>query len=119
MCATTINPLIYAFMNLTFRDEFARIAPELHFKLCNSLCRKNKNDDASPEQQSKTRPLLKMNNMEKVSLKQKTDGTAEMRRNASNSSLDISNRPKISDNKHEVVSTTRETTPDQQSPVEF
>jgi hypothetical protein len=98
-------------MNLTFRDEFARIAPELHFKLCNSLCRKNKDNEDSLKQHDKCRPLLDMHNIEKVSLKL-MDGTAEMRRNSSN-------RPKIPGIEEEVVPTTRETTPNQNSPVEF
>jgi hypothetical protein len=114
MFATMANPLIYAFMNLTFRDEFARIAPELHVKLFHSLCRKRNNEDKAGNQKQLGRPLLDMNHpVERVALTKQLNGMVEMRRNSSCSSLNVQNRPNCLPEKG--ISTS-ETTPNQNSP---
>lgn len=118
MSASLANPLIYAFMNWTFRDEFSRIAPELHIKLCNTLCHQKRKNEEKAANQQLGRPLLDLNHhIERVALKQQKDGTAEMRRNSSNSSLNLPNRPKSLKMAGKI--STSETTPNQNSPVEF
>jgi hypothetical protein len=117
MTATMANPLIYAFMNMTFRDEFARVAPEFHMfgKFCHNLlfCRRSSDPDKVANQPHLGRPLLDMNRMERVSVREQKNGTAEMHR----ASICCHNdRPKSLQMLDKI--STNETTPNQNSPVD-
>lgn len=112
-----MNPLIYAFMNMTFRDEFARVAPEFHIfgKFCHNIlfCRKGSDADNVVGQQQLGRPLLDLNRAERVSLREQTNGKAEMHRASISSHTE---RPKNLPLPDKI--STNETTPNH-SPVDF
>ncbi|KAI6182143.1 G-PROTEIN-RECEP-F1-2 domain-containing protein [Aphelenchoides bicaudatus] len=114
MSATMINPLIYAFMS--FRDEFSRVTPEFHVfgKFCHNIlfCRKRPDADKAPKDQQIGRPLLDLNRMERVSLKDQKNGKAEIR--VSNGSK--ADRPRSIPMIDQI--STKETTPNQNSPID-
>lgn len=117
MTATIMNPLIYAFMNITFRDELARITPELHVFGKLLFCRKRSNCEKPGNPQQLERPLLDLNNGEHVSLKGKKNGKAEICRHSSNNSQEKACCSK-SILANETVST-NETTPNHNSPIDL
>jgi hypothetical protein len=118
MTATLMNPLIYAFMNMTFRDEFARVAPEFHLfgKFCHNLlfCRRDSDVDKVVGQQQLGRPLLDMNRVKRVSLREQKNGQAEMQRFSICSHTE---RPKNMPLLERP--STNETTPNQNSPIDI